>query len=189
MVLDNYQGKLLIAQPKCIGSFFNEGVLLCVKHGDNGAWGVIINRQLPDPECNLHDILNSVGMEHDGSVNAPLYVGGPVERSRVCVVHTSDWSSASTQEIIPGVNITTDISVLAAISGGCGPEQYRIICGLSAWGPGQLEGEMKGEHPWTQQHQWLSIPATVENIFDSSDSDQWRTCISQAIDLEVKEWF
>jgi putative transcriptional regulator len=189
MVIDNYKGKLLIAQPKSKGSFFEESVVLVVSNTLRGSWGLIINKMIPDDECCLADILEHVGMDNANYVNAPLFVGGPVERSRVCIVHSNDWSSASTIEVTPEISVTTDISILAALANNIGPEKYKIMCGVSGWGSNQLEGEMSGKEPWTPGHKWLVAPATARNVFDLDQQTQWHHMIAEAVNLEVKEWF
>jgi|LauGreDrversion4_2_1035121.scaffolds.fasta_scaffold22182_2 putative transcriptional regulator len=189
MLLENYKGRLLIAQPKNKGNIFEEGVVLMVNHTQRGSWGLMINRPIQDKDFCLADILEHVGMENSNYINAPLYVGGPVEKQRVCIVHSNDWASSTTVEITPTISVTTDISILAALCDTHGPEKYRVVCGVSAWAPGQLEGEMKGEEPWTTQHQWLTLPATDEFVFDLEPEAQWAHCLAGAVHLEVKEWF
>ena len=189
MLLENYKGRLLIAQPRNKGNIFEEGVVLMINHSQRGSWGLMINRTIKDNDCSLADILEHVGMENVNYINAPLYVGGPVDRQRVCIVHSADWSSPNTVEITPSISVTTDISILAALCDTNGPEKYRVMCGVSAWAPGQLEGEMRGQEPWTREHQWLTLPATSEIVFDSEPESQWVHCLTRAVDLEVKEWF
>ena len=189
MLLDNYQGRLLISQPKCQSEIFSQGVVLVVKHSTNGAWGLLLNRQLPHPECSLIDIVEHIGMENPNHVDAPVYLGGPVERGRICVLHTDDWTGHSSQSVAPGLSITTDISVLSAIMMFNGPAQYRVMAGLSAWGSGQLDGEMRGTEPWTPLHKWLSIPADPETIFQFDAEDQWKQALALAVNQEVKELF
>ena len=189
MLLDSYRGQLLVAQPKCVSSFFKETVVLVVRHGPQGAWGVIVNQQIPDRDCCLADILKHVGMSNDFGIDAPLYVGGPLERNRVAIVHSSDWASASTLEITEDLSVTTDLSILAALAGGQGPANFRACCGISSWAPGQLEGEMRGEEPWSQSHRWLNVPATHDKIFNVPHELQWQTNLAEAITQDVKEWF
>lgn len=188
MVELNYSGKLLIAQPKCVSNFFSETVILTVSHATHGAWGMIVNKRFSGDSMNLNDLLDSVGIERDRNFTEPLYIGGPIERSKVAVLHTPDWMGHSTQQVTDYIYMTNDISILAAISRNEGPEKYRIICGLSAWGSGQLEGEMQGQAPWTPQHRWLTAPATGE-IFLYDDRELWNRSLQTAVNLEVKEWF
>jgi putative transcriptional regulator len=189
MLLDNYQGRLLISQPRCRSEIFSQGVVLIVKHSSNGAWGIMLNKPVDPEVCSMADIIEHVGMDNLNGVDAPVHVGGPVERGRVCVLHSTDWSSASTQSVCDRVSVTTDISVLTAIAALEGPAQYRIFSGLSVWGAGQLDGEMRGKEPWTPLHQWLSIPADIDTIFQFDTDDQWQHALALAVDQEVNELF
>ena len=189
MLQDNYQGRLLIAQPRCRSEIFEKGVILMAKHSANGAWGVLLNKQLPHPECSLSEIIEHVGMDNPTFIDAPIFLGGPVERGRICIVHSDDWKGPSTQDVADGLCITTDISVLSALAMRDGPAQFRVFSGLSVWAGGQLDGEMRGQEPWTPAHSWLSIPADIETVFQFDQEDQWHQSLSLAVNLEVKEWF
>lgn len=189
MLLDSYKGSVLIAQPKSQSNFFEEGAIIMVKNDRAGSWGVMFNKQISQRECSLADIIQHVGMENINHVDAPLYIGGPVEKGRVSVIHSSDWQGHSTREITSEISITTDISILAALANNEGPEKFRAVCGLCVWQPDQLEGEMSGEAPWTPEHRWLIAPARMDNIFDVDPHYQWNHLVIEAVDLEVKEWF
>lgn len=186
---NNYRGQILVSQPKCDSLFFKDSCILIARHSPQGAWGVAINKPITSVECDLKDILQHIGIENPMNINSNLYAGGPVERSRVCLIHSSDWSSNSTLEITKEVSITTDLSVLTALVQGQGPSKFKACCGLSVWGPGQLEGEMSGKEPWTPKHRWLLAPATENNVFDIADNDIWMSTLTEAVNLEVKEWF
>jgi putative transcriptional regulator len=187
MLLDSYQGMLLVSQPKCQSSFFKEGVVLVANHNSTGAWGVVLNKALT--EFGVSDLLDHIGIENQFGIDAPLYVGGPVQQGRVYIVHSAEWSGSSTIDVLPGISITNDISVLTAIAAGEGPEQYRVVTGISAWTAGQLDGEMRGQEPWTHRHKWLTVPANTTNVFEINGSDQWKWSLAQAVSLEVKELF
>ena len=189
MVLDSYQGNILVSQPKNEDKFFKDSCVLIIRHDHRGAWGVTVNKPLSLLNCDLSDILDHVGLENTMGINAPVYAGGPVEKSRICILHSKDWSSASTLEITKDISITYDLSILAALVGGHGPSKFKVCCGVSAWGPSQLEGEMSGQEPWTPRHMWLVTPATEENIFDVDHDALWSISLTEAVNLEVKEWF
>jgi len=189
MLLDSYQGQLLIAQPKCQSDFFKESVVLVAKHSSQGAWGLMLNKPLPIADFDFAELLDHTGVENPLKVNSPMFIGGPLERGRVCILHTSDYSSSSTREIVPGLSISVDMNILAAIAGGEGPKDFRAYTGISGWSAGQLDGEMRGEAPWTQQHKWLSIPANYENVMEIDHEVQWNACLEAAVRLEVREFF
>jgi hypothetical protein len=48
--------------------------------------------------------------------------------------------------------------------GDC-PDQWRILLGLCGWGPGQLESELKGIHPWKPENSWCTARPDTELVF------------------------
>lgn len=178
-------GQLLIAQPKMPEGHFSKSVILVAQHNDSGAWGVIINRIARTVK--LKHIMEAAGIEFDGEEMA--YIGGPVEPTRVQVVHTLDWSSSNTLKINDTLGITGDVSVLAAITRGEGPKLYRAGVGLSVWSAGQLEGEQSGVSPWTPEHRWLTTPTTVDLVLNGLGEEQWQAAIDASVRHRVSELF
>ena len=178
-------GKILVAPPRHNEGHFSKTVVLVAQHGINGAWGVIMNR--PAKTVNMQAIMNAAGIEYHG--NETVYVGGPVEPTRVHVVHTLDWTSSSTLKITEDLGITGDISVLAAISQGQGPQLYRAGIGLAVWSAGQLDGEMSGIEPWTPQHQWLTTDANIELCLTGSGEEQWQRSINECVNQKISQLF
>lgn len=172
-------GQLLISQPKSRDRFFNKAVVLIAQHTEAGAWGVVVNK--PAKTVDMTDIMLAAGIEY--STDEKIFVGGPVEPTRVHVIHTLDWTSPSTLVIADNIGITGDVSILSAISTGSGPALYRAGVGLAVWSAGQLEGEQSGMPPWTESHQWLTTPAIVDLCLTGSGLEQWQ----QAIDANVNQ--
>ena len=183
--IENLTGKLLVAQPKSYDRHFGKSTILIAQHSLSGAWGVIVNH--PAKTVTMRNIMDAAGVEYEG--NELVYVGGPVEPTRVHVVHTLDWFSQSTLKITDEIGITGDMSVLAAISQGVGPEIYRAGVGLAVWAAGQLEGEMSGEEPWTEKHQWLVADATMELCLTGSGDEQWQRAINDSVNQKIASLF
>lgn len=177
-------GNIIVAQPKSEDNFFSKSVILVCKHGAQGAWGLMCNKHTA--HLTLDQVMDSVGI--DSNKKDKVYVGGPVDNSRVHLLHTLDWESGSTIKITSDIGITSDISVLAAIAHGHGPALFRACIGMSGWGPGQLEGEMRGQHPWKPEQRWLDAPATIEAIFNLHNDDQWQRCIEIVAKNKVSNW-
>jgi len=188
MSSENYRGKIIIAQPRCISNFFAKSTILIGEHAHNGAWGVIINRIFSRLETGLGTVMKQAGIEVEPGMDYPLYVGGPLETNRINVVHSMDWSSHSTVQITKDLGITSDLSVMIAIAGHRGPEHFRACVGICRWGEGQLEGEMAGIPPWLPQHRWLQAPATTENVFEHQESFQWQHAILDAAKEQTRAW-
>ena len=178
-------GQLLISQPKMPEGHFSKSVILVAQHNKSGAWGVVVNRRARS--VFMDNIMAVVGIEYPK--DTPVYVGGPIEPTRVHVVHTLDWSSPSTLYISDNLGITGDVSILTAISVGEGPKMYRAGVGLSVWGAAQLEGEQSGLDPWTPAHQWLVAAASPELCLLESGDKQWQNAIHASVKKQVSEFF
>ena len=178
-------GKILVAPPKHLEGHFSKTVVLVAQHGLTGAWGVVVNRQART--VNMQNIMNAAGIEYSG--HEPIFVGGPVEPTRVQVIHTLDWHSSSTLRITDNIGITGDLSVLAAIAANEGPKLYRAGVGLAVWSAGQLDGEMSGKEPWRKEHQWLTNEATVELCLTGAGEEQWQRAIDECINQRIATLF
>lgn len=176
-------GNLLVAQPRNQEGHFAKSVVLIAQHSMNGAWGVVVNK--PARAINMQAIMTAAGIE--ASSSEVIYVGGPVEPTRVHVIHTLDWHSSSTLRITDSIGITGDLTVLTAIAAGEGPSLYKAGVGLSVWSAGQLDGEMSGKHPWTPAHQWLTTPATAELCLTGSGEEQWQRAINACVNHRIAD--
>jgi putative transcriptional regulator len=178
-------GQLLVSQPRSKEGHFSRTSVLIAQHSLSGAWGVVVNRVAKT--LTMQAIMAAAGIEYYG--NEPIYVGGPVEPTRVHVIHSLDWSSNSTLQITEDLGITGDISVLAAISAGQGPQLYRAGIGLAVWSAGQLEGEQSGLDPWTTNHQWLTTSASIELCLTGAGEEQWQRAINQCVNQKISQLF
>jgi putative transcriptional regulator len=186
-------GNILIAQPRSTNGHFQKSVILVAQHGPAGAWGVIVNKEAN--RLDLRSVMAAAGIEYPERLmripgkNGPVCIGGPVEPSRVHVVHTMDWFSNSTVQITEDLGITGDVSILAAIAAEEGPELWRIGVGLAAWSAGQLDGEQSGLAPWTPEHKWLTCPATVDLVLSGTGEEQWQRAIDACVTNKIHEIF
>lgn len=178
-------GRLLVSQPRNQDGHFARTSILIAQHSLSGAWGVVVNRLAKT--LTMQNIMTAAGIEY--FEDEPIYVGGPVEPTRVHVVHSMDWFSNSTLKITDDIGITGDISVLAAISSGQGPQLYRAGIGLAVWSAGQLEGEQSGEEPWSEKHQWLVTDASMELCLTGGGEEQWQRAINQCVNNRISSLF
>jgi len=178
-------GQILVSQPKNMDHYFSKNVVLIAQHNLTGAWGVVVNR--PSKTVTIQTIMEAVGIEYQGT--ELVYIGGPVESTRVHVIHTLDWTSPSTLKITKDIGITGDVSILSAISQGEGPKLYRAGVGLAVWSAGQLEGEQSGLDPWTASHRWLTAPATVDLCLTGAGEEQWQRSIDRCVNHCIADLF
>jgi putative transcriptional regulator len=164
-------GRLLVATDELQDSRFHHTVIYMVQHDARGAMGLVVNR--PIAEVRLADLLARFGVDNQGvSGRIRVYYGGPVEPSRVFVLHSIDYVGAATRVLNGGVALTTEPDVLEAMARGRGPLRSLFVLGYAGWAPGQLEGEIRGGH-------WVSVPAEPGLLFDEDPEKKWERAMAQ----------
>jgi len=163
-------GQLLVAAPELRDPRFFHAVVYVVRHDRTGALGLVVNR--PDKEVPIADLLERMGLEHEGVAGTlRMRYGGPVEPGRVFVLHTADYRVEGTRVIGNGIALTVNPAILRAIGKGAGPRQAILTLSYSGWGPGQLEMEMRAGA-------WISIPADPSIVFDDRDDTKWQRAMA-----------
>lgn len=187
----NLLGRLLISPPRPPSNLFADAVIIVCSHSaQEGAWGLIVNKPITHPQ-RCEEIWRYLGWESGSHPDGhELWQGGPVLPDRVIVLHSSDWRGQGTQELSDDILVTQDPSIFEAIHQGLGPKDYKIFLGFSGWSAGQLEGELSGQPPWTDQHRWLVHPSDTATIMNLESQDrQWRRAIRLTAKATVDSWF
>lgn len=185
---NKFPGYLLVANTNNPRDEMHRGVILLVNHTDNVAVGIQLNNMLTN--MTLKEIAVNTGIEWDGEFDEadPLYYGGSANSTRVHVIHTPDWRGHSTVMINSEIAVTNDISILAAISRGEGPSQYRACAGHWIWDTDELDMELD-PHQKRVAHKWEIAPATSELVFDYEGPDQWRQALLESAHHSAAQWF
>jgi putative transcriptional regulator len=159
-------GKLLVAMPGMGDPRFEHSVILVCAHSAEGAMGLIVNKPVPDLSFkNLLDQLN-IPRAPEGR-DIVVHFGGPVERGRGFVLHSSDYvGGQATMQIAGGFGMTATLDVLEAMARGEGPASALLALGYSGWGPGQLEAEIA-------RNDWLTADAHKPLIFSTDNRGKW----------------
>jgi len=159
-------GQLLVATLELEGPTFTRTVIYMVRHdARTGAMGLVVNRHLG--EVPMAVLLKQSGLPSDGAKGSVrLHVGGPVEATRIVVLHTDDYTGPDTVKVANGVAITSDPSILKSIAEGKGPRRARFTLGYAGWAPGQLEAEMEAGY-------WIVVPSDAAIVFDDADETKW----------------
>lgn len=163
-------GKLLIAMPGLGDPRFDRTVICICAHSDDGAMGLIVNRPLADIQ--FLDLIEQLGIEAGNTpITIPVRMGGPVERGRGFVLHSSDYpGDGTTLDVTDEIKMTATVEVLEAVARGEGPKQAMLALGYAGWGPGQLESEL-------QDNGWLTGDATDDILFGAADANKWHAAI------------
>jgi len=132
-------GQLLVATDALRDPRFVHTLIYMFQHDAKGATGLVVNR--PVAEVALADFLARFGVDSQGvSGRIRVHYGGPVEPSRVFVLHTEDYAGAATRVIKDGVALTTDPEVLEAMGRGKGPRRSLFVFGYAGWAPRPARG-------------------------------------------------
>ena len=136
--------------------------------------GLVVNQSVDD--MRFADILEELKLgDKDELIRLPDTIrnrqvlrGGPVQKSRGFVLHSSDWRplGEGTMQVPGGLEMTATINVLEALAAGGGPGKALLALGYSGWGPGQLEDEILANG-------WLTCEAAPDLVFSSRDGEKW----------------
>ena len=166
-------GQFLVASPSMGDPRFDRAVILMVRHGQDGALGIVINKPLGErPLANLLEIFGEKGSNAAGQVR--IFAGGPVQRELGFVVHTADYRRSGTLDVDGRVAMTSSREILRDIAANQGPKKSLIAFGYAGWAPGQLEGEM-------ERRVWSTAPADETLIFDEDREKVWESAFSRRI--------
>jgi putative transcriptional regulator len=143
-------GQMLVAMPGIGDDRFLRSVIYICAHSDDGAMGIIVNKRLPNlslPELltqlKLIDAADQILLP-EGAGRVEVMQGGPVDKSRGFVLHSTDFFlDNSSLPIDDGIAMTITVDILKAIAEGRGPESAVVALGYAGWGPGQLEKEIQ----------------------------------------------
>jgi putative transcriptional regulator len=166
-------GQFLVASPSMGDPRFDRAVILMVRHGADGALGIVINKPLGErPIANLLEMFGEKGSNAAGQVR--IFAGGPVQRELGFVVHTADYRRSGTLDVDGRVAMTSSREILRDIAANQGPKKSLIAFGYAGWAPGQLEGEM-------ERRVWSTAPADETLIFDEDREKVWESAFSRRI--------
>jgi putative transcriptional regulator len=152
----------LIAMPQLGDPNFQRTVVLMIEHNEEGAMGLVINRQAP---LKLGDLAKGqqirVARHREEDF---VYLGGPVEPYRGFVLHDSPGVNERHQ-VCPGLflSVTSDALEPLLISMDV---RLRFCLGYAGWGPRQIERELA-------QGAWLFTEAAAAPTLDGEPANLW----------------
>ncbi|MEL7265711.1 MAG: YqgE/AlgH family protein [Planctomycetota bacterium] len=168
--MKSHAGRLLIASPFLRDENFFRTVILMVRHDEEGAFGLVLNRQTTHRVSHvLQDVLQLDALiprrDH-------LFLGGPVTGPMI-VLHD-----------VPGIGdpipdddgdapvwMTADENEICTLARET-QQRCRFFVGYSGWGEGQLEREIASGD-------WMLADSDNWAVFDSPE-DIWKTTLDVA---------
>ena len=169
-------GQMLVATPVIDSGCFQKSVVYIFSHNAEGAMGIIINQPLE--LINYAALIEGMDLPKEAAErNIPVYFGGPVERARGFIVHSTDYLRDFTLASNGDLAVTSSSTILSDIVSGNGPKQAALVVGFAGWSAGQLEAEI-------EQNSWISVPATSELMFNTENELKWATA-SKSLGIDM----
>lgn len=164
-------GQILIAMPQMGDPRFNQSVIFLCAHTPDGAMGIVVNRPLNEPD--FADLLKQLEIEPSPpGRRIGLCTGGPVDKNRGFVLHSTDWTTEGSMDVDGEHMLTSSLDILKAIAEGGGPKQCILALGYAGWDAGQLDEEFL-------QNAWLNAPADDQILFDTAHETKWSRALAK----------
>jgi putative transcriptional regulator len=161
-------GTLLVASPVLRDPNFVRTVVLLCEHGEGGSWGLVLNRRTALTFGELLDDL-----PFPASTQGPVFWGGPVEPSRMQVLHRLRRELPEEVEILPSLHLGVDADRFRTLAGETllPGEALHAYVGHAGWGPRQLESEL-------ETGSWILCSAEDAVVFDVPPEEMWEHVLS-----------
>ena len=158
---------LLLSMPQMNDPNFARTVVLLCDYTEEGAFGLVVNRQMDEPAWKL--IKTEPEIRVDPGLR--LWIGGPVEPQRTWVLMSDLQGPEEEQrEISPGVLLSVSHDLTLQVLQSPPSSRTRVIVGYAGWGPGQLDKELAASS-------WLMAEVDPALIFSVPADQMWETAI------------
>ena len=152
----------LIALPHLQDDNFRQTVVLLLQQDDQGAMGVVINRQSP---LLLSELCEEQSIPYAGPQSKSVRIGGPVRPEQGLVLYGGEHADPEGEPVVDGLHVSASRGTLARL---CSLPRGRFECftGYAGWGPGQLEREL-------EEGTWLVSPADAGLVLETTPEAVW----------------
>ena len=157
---------LLLSMPQLVDPHFKQTVVLLCEHGEEGAFGLVLNRQTETPASSVVRLTPPVDVDN----GLQLWIGGPVEPERGWILMGDEPLDADSVEVSDGLYLSTSPDLLRRLLVDRPPDRARLLTGYAGWGAGQLDEELAASA-------WLVAAVQLDLIFDTAPADMWETAI------------
>lgn len=159
----------LLSMPQLVDPNFSRTVVLLLKHNQDGAFGLVVNRPLVTTGRVTVNLDPPVSTDRELEV----WIGGPVEPERSCILVGQELDEGDDVEgmrVAQNLYVSTSPGLLRRLLQPSPPPHARLIVGYSGWGPGQLEAEL-------EQSSWLMSDVSRDLIFTTPPEKMWEAAI------------
>lgn len=167
-------GKYLIARPAIEYGIFAKSVIFVYENSLGTTAGVSLTKPT---DIRFSTICSQFG--HTAQTgDSPIYIGGPVNKQSLIMLHSDDFSSTNTLITGTGLNISSDALMVEKLSCTAWPRYYRLVTGICVWSSQQIKAEI-------QKSFWLISDLPSEVVFSYDGEELW----SKAVDHVSKTVF
>lgn len=159
---------VLIAVPQLDDPNFHRSVVAMISHDREGAYGLVINAQLPHA---CAEVAAGFELPWPGSGESRLCRGGPVEPQSLWMLHDDGWCFDETMRVADGIAVSRSREALTRMCEG-GEQQLRLYVGYAGWGPGQLEAEIA-------RGSWIVGELSAEMLFSWPVDEMWARALAR----------
>ena len=178
--MGSLKNQILISMPHMNDPFFSKSVVYICEHGNSGAMGMIVNKNLNAPELSeIFDRFFKIEKAFN-MLNSNAFFGGPVSLEKGIILHHSDYSSPKSISISKSVSLTSDKGALEDLK----REEkipFKLMLGHAGWSAGQLEREI-------ENGDWLIQSTTSDFIFNLPPNQMWEYA-AKSIGLDISSSF
>lgn len=168
--MENYvQGQALVASPYLTDPNFLRSVVYVLRHDEDGAIGLLLNRPLGTTIGSLLEHLTEVPLHND----LPVYYGGPVDGPLMMLQRKLSTECGTSMYVASDQERILQVCSGESQANGGEPEVelYRVFDGYSGWSAGQLDAELRSGG-------WLLWDIPADQVFGDPET-LWQHAIRQ----------
>jgi putative transcriptional regulator len=158
---------LLLSMPQMADPNFAQTVVLLCDYTEQGAFGLVVNRQMDEPAWTM--VKTDPPVKVDPELR--LWIGGPVDPQQTWVLTAgANGPEDEQREICPGVVLSVSQQLTLELLQAPPSNHARIVVGYAGWAPGQLDEEIAASS-------WLTMDVDPGLIFSVPPELMWETAI------------
>jgi len=164
--IEPQKGRVLISEPFMMDHYFKRSVVYLTEHNPEGTVGFMLNKSL-DVE------INQVLVDFP-KIDAPVYLGGPVQPQNLFYLHTKGDLLADAVKVEDGVYWNGNFEQLkeAIKQKLITKDDIRFFLGYSGWDAEQLRIELK-------ENSWFVKAVPQKKLF-SKPEDLWKLIVKDS---------
>jgi len=157
---------MLISSPQMHDLWFEKTLILVCQHDEDGAMGVVINREGSITVDQVMDNLQSDPdqLPSNDPTDDPTWWGGPVGTGTGFVLWRGKVEDDEGWNVAPDVAVSPSVERLVQLIQT--KSAFHLCLGYAGWGPGQLDEEIK-------RGSWLAVDIDSSLVFDAPLSDRY----------------